>query len=152
MKKTIEVMYCDVCGKEITGDYLKIDYKEKHYDVCEKCADKFLLPDPEEKELNVTTCCAPAPQKKRIDWDEVIDSVDAGKKEQAAEPDGGAKKKQKITFDAGKAQALRDAGWTVKAIAKEMNAHPVTVYKNTHPAAPKKAKPHEWGGLPCERA
>lgn len=78
-EKTIEVIVCDKCGKEVTYDYMEIDYKARHFDICEACADQFLgikaVPI-----KGATTCCAPAPEHKSVDWDEVLDSVDAGKK------------------------------------------------------------------------
>lgn len=77
MKKT--VVLCDKCGKEISGDYLAVEYKGKNYDICEECADLFFLTK-EESTPAATTCCAPAPEHKDVDWDEVLDSVDAGKK------------------------------------------------------------------------
>ena len=47
-------------------------------------------------------------------------------------------------LDTGKAQALRDAGWTVAKIAAELGVSEPTIMKYTTPAKPKKAKPLEW--------
>lgn len=47
-------------------------------------------------------------------------------------------------FDVKKAQALRDAGWPLTKIAKEVGVSDVTVGKWTHAPEPKQAKPHEW--------
>ena len=69
MTKTIEILVCDKCGKEITGGYLPIDYKDRHYDLCEDCADAMLVPKSTEGQIyaegqadagGVKTCCAPA--------------------------------------------------------------------------------------------
>ena len=138
MTKTIEVTICDKCGKEINGGYLPIDYKEKHYDLCENCADAFLNI---EADVPVTTCCAPAPERKGIDWDE----VDRILKNEAAGP-GEPEKPEATKFDAGKAQALRDANWTIKKIAEEMHVSTATVCKHTHASVPRKKKPLEFGG------
>ena len=48
------------------------------------------------------------------------------------------------SIDVDKAQALRDAGWSVKQIAAELKTSEPTVRKWTHEPEPKKARPHEW--------
>ena len=47
-------------------------------------------------------------------------------------------------WDIGKAQALRDAGWTIEKIAEEVGVSAPTIIHNTTPAKPRKARPHEW--------
>lgn len=47
-------------------------------------------------------------------------------------------------WDVGKAQALRDAGWTIEKIAEEIGVSAPTIIKNTTPAKPRKTRPHEW--------
>lgn len=47
-------------------------------------------------------------------------------------------------WDVGKAQALRDAGWTIERIAEEIGVSAPTIIHNTTPAKPRKARPHEW--------
>ena len=47
-------------------------------------------------------------------------------------------------WDVGKAQALRDAGWTIEKIAEEIGVSAPTIVKNTTPAKPRKPRPHEW--------
>lgn len=47
-------------------------------------------------------------------------------------------------WDVGKAQALRDAGWTIEKIAEEIGVSAPTIIKNTTPAKPRKPRPHEW--------
>ena len=65
-------------------------------------------------------------------FEKIIESVDEGKKTTKKE------------WDKGKAQALRNAGWTLVDIAKEVGVTEATKSKNTTPAQPKKAKPNEW--------
>ena len=89
-------------------------------------------------EKKAVTCCAHAPEHKDVNWDEIVESVDAGKKKPEEK-----KEDQKTAFDSGKAQALRDAGWGVRKIAEEMKVCEQTVYNHTHPAAPKPKKPLE---------
>ena len=48
------------------------------------------------------------------------------------------------SIDVEKAQALRDAGWSVKQIAAELKTSEPTVRKWTHESEPKKVRPHEW--------
>ena len=49
------------------------------------------------------------------------------------------------SIDVGKAQALRDAGWSVKQIAAELKTSEPTVRKWTYePEETKKVRPHEW--------
>ena len=48
------------------------------------------------------------------------------------------------SIDVEKAQALRDAGWSVKQIAAELETSEPTVRKWTHEPEPKKVRPHEW--------
>jgi len=48
------------------------------------------------------------------------------------------------SIDVDKAQALRDAGWSVKQIAAELETSEPTVRKWTHEPEPKKVRPHEW--------
>ena len=48
------------------------------------------------------------------------------------------------SIDVEKAQALQDAGWSVKLIAAELETSEPTVRKWTHEPEPKKVRPHEW--------
>ena len=48
------------------------------------------------------------------------------------------------SIDVEKAQALRDAGRSVKQIAAELETSEPTVRKWTHEPEPKKVRPHEW--------
>lgn len=136
MRKMVEHVFCDCCKKEIKDSFLEIEYKGAHLDYCEDCADKMIFGVTEKQaekkpEQKAPTCCAPA-------RDPEVSVADMPEESEV----GGVAGK----FDAGKAQALRDAGWTVKKIAEEMKVCTATVYNNTHPAAPRKRKPLEFGG------
>lgn len=48
--------------------------------------------------------------------------------------------------DKAKAQALRNAGWTLQQIADELHCHPGYISKVTVPAETKARKPLEWEG------
>ena len=63
---------------------------------------------------------------------------------QGVQPKAPKPKKVVKHWDTGKAQALRDAGWTVAKIAAELGVSEPTIMKYTTPAKPKKAKPLEW--------
>ena len=52
--------------------------------------------------------------------------------------------KQKGPVDWGKAQALRDAGWKLDAIAREVGASKSEVCKKTAAPAPKKRRENEF--------
>lgn len=137
----MRIIKCDRCGREMdpkeyenTG-YVKIVWRSmwvgkdeslnpfEDWDLCEPCIDKiidFVRNDKEKK------------------FEEILESADAGKKNKGGRHD------QKPSIDVKKAQALRDAGWSVKKIAAELKTSEPTVRKWTHDPEPKKAKPHEW--------
>ena len=52
--------------------------------------------------------------------------------------------KKKAEIDAGKAQALRDAGWTITKIAEELGTSKTMIHSITHKPAEKKHFDHEW--------
>lgn len=52
--------------------------------------------------------------------------------------------KKTAPFDAGKAQALRDAGWSINMIAIEMDTNPERIEAITHEPAPRKRYENEW--------
>lgn len=134
----MRLIKCDRCGRvmdpkeyENTG-YVKVIWRSiwtsndeslnpfEDWDLCEPCIDKiidFVRQDPKEKK-----------------FEQIIDSVDAGKK----------KPTKAKEWDKGKAQALRDAGWPLTKIAKEVGVSDVTVAKWTHAPEPKVVKPLEW--------
>jgi len=137
----MRLIKCDRCGRvmdpkeyENTG-YVKVIWRSiwtsndeslnpfEDWDLCEPCIDKiidFVRNDPKEKK-----------------HEEILNSVDAGKKKKPYPGSG-------PTFDVKKAQALRDAGWPLTKIAKEVGVSDVTVAKWTHTPEPKQARPHEW--------
>lgn len=63
---------------------------------------------------------------------------------QGVKPKAAKPKKVVKHWDIGKAQALRDAGWTVAKIAAEMDVSEPTIMRYTTPAKPRQAKPLEW--------
>ncbi len=75
-------------------------------------------------------------------FEKIIESVDAGKKT-AAEPKV-KKTKQQKNADWGKAQALRDAGWTVTKISEELGVTKSAVYEHTSKPAQKRRYVNEW--------
>lgn len=137
----MRLIKCDRCGRvmdpkeyENTG-YVKVVWRSmwvgkdeslnpfEDWDLCEPCIDKiidFVRQDPKEKK-----------------FEQILDSVDAGKKKKPYPGSG-------PTFDVKKAQALRDAGWSLTKIAKEVGVSDVTVAHWTHAPEPKQAKPLEW--------
>lgn len=52
-------------------------------------------------------------------------------------------KSKPTRFDWGKAQALRDAGWTLEQIAKELGSTVASVSRNTKASKPRKRYEHE---------
>lgn len=99
------------------------------WDLCEDCFNEI------EKYIKIK----PVKIKQEEKFQKIVESVDAGKKAQKE------KKKYVPKFDVGKAQALRDRGWSIVKIAEEMKVSEPTIIKWTHPALePKKPKPLEW--------
>lgn len=83
-------------------------------------------------------------------WAKASEMVKAWAKEpaEAAAPEKPKEKKapakKKTEPDAGKAQALRDAGWTIEKIAKELGTSKTTIHSITHKPAEKKRFVNEW--------
>lgn len=134
----MRLIKCDRCGAEIdqergTVGYISIGAQDiktgdvsddnpfEHMDFCDDCMKAIheFITDP-----------------KGGKFERILDSVDAGKKKPA--------KAAVKEWDKDKAQALRDAGWPLTKIAKEVGVSDVTVGKWTHAPEPKQAKPHEW--------
>lgn len=118
-------IYCDGCGKLIPEGARQID----GLDFCPECwkkvivvvrhlADGMMAAQPDEPDPE------PEPEKP----------------EKPEEP------KKRATVDKGKAQALRDAGWTLQQIADELHSHPSYISRITTAPEPKAAKPLEWTG------
>ena len=134
---------CDRCGAEIPSEqenvgYVSVNMRDvetddmlennpfEHWDFCDDC-------------LNAIHAFITDPKAKKEKFEKILDSVDAGKKPKPQKP-----KKPVKDWDKGKAQALRDAGWTIIAIAKELGVSEPTICKHTHPAQPRKERPNEW--------
>lgn len=105
------VGYVALCAQDIkTGD-VSDDNPFEGWDFCDKCTreiHEFIKTDPQ-----------------REKFEKILDSVDAGKKKKPYPGSG-------PMFDVKKAQALRDAGWPLTKIAKEVGVSDVTVGKWTH--------------------
>ena len=115
------VGYVAMCAQDIrTGD-VSDDNPFEGWDFCDNC-------------MQAIHDCIKDPKEKK--HEEILNSVDAGKKKPA--------KAAVKEWDKDKAQALRDAGWPLTKIAKEVGVSDVTVAKWTHAPEPKQAKPHEW--------
>ena len=139
----MRLIKCDRCGCEIpkeqdyvgfigvmlkdakTGELFE-DNPFEDWDICDDC-------------LREIDTFINKPKVKQEKFEKILDSVDAGKKAPTE------KKKYVPKFDVGKAQALRDRGWSIVKIAQEMKVSEPTIIKWTHPAPePKKPKPLEW--------
>ena len=147
---------CDRCGSEIpqgsdnvghvavhwqdieTGDLVDSNPFQK-WELCEKCMAEIsnfikTMPKPEPEQKS-----EPISKYKVKKFEEIISSVDAG-------VDAGKKpvKRGRPTIDVDKAQALRDAGWTVEHVAEELKCSTHTIMHWTHNPKPRKKRPHEW--------
>ena len=147
-EEKMRIIKCDRCGKEIPDTQEQVGYVEinlrdigtgdfidenpfENWDLCDDCL----------REIHE---CITMPPGKKAKFEEIIESVDAGKKTKET-----TKKKKTFpgsgpSIDVGKAQVLRDAGWSVANIAAELKTTETTVYKWTHAPEPKKKKPLEW--------
>lgn len=155
MRRTIYEVKCDRCGKIIDSPHEKIGYiclnerdpetdnitafnELEECDFCPKCMEEIKRFIGIGYELT----------KEKIT--EIIEEnkPEGSKPEPAQEPEPKKKighKERKI--DVPKAQALRDAGWTISAVADELGVSEQTVKTWTvGPRQKKKAKPLEFGG------
>lgn len=123
MKKL--TIYCDVCGKQITGKVYKVfigaqdadkieddpcyEEVEQENDFCAECID------------NVAQLIATFTKHPALDETEEPKPVEEKPKKQKADKD-----KRKKT-DAGKIWALHDAGWNTSSIAMEAQCSTQTV-------------------------
>lgn len=115
------VGYVAMCAQDIrTGD-VSDDNPFEDWDFCDNC-------------MQAIHDCIKDPKSGK--FEKILDSVDAGKKKPV--------KPAVKEWDRDKAQALRDAGWPLTKIAKEVGVSDVTVGKWTHAPEPKQVKPHEW--------
>ena len=143
----MRIIKCDRCGKEIPDTQEQVGYVEinlrdigtgdfidenpfENWDLCDDCL----------REIHE---CITMPPGKKAKFEEIIESVDAGKRK-TKNPKNAGRKDQGPSIDVGKAQVLREAGWSVANIAAELKTTETTVYKWTHAPEPKKKKPLEW--------
>lgn len=103
--------------------------------ICDKCKKKV---SPEkvvefENELDFCWEC----------WDKAKEVLKAWTKEPEKEKKD-SKPKKKADLDAGKAQALRDAGWTITKIAEELGTSKTMIHAITTKPAKKKQYENEW--------
>ena len=165
----MRIIKCDRCGAEIyqtrgtvgyvalgaqdiqTGD-VSDDNPFENWDFCDNCMRAINACIRGVKTMLETDEMVLMQEEK---FEEILDSVDAGKKKPLPNEQKTLSNEQKPqkkkpfpgsgpVFDVKKAQALRDAGWPLTKIAKEVGVSDVTVGKWTHAPEPKQAKPHEW--------
>ena len=103
--------------------------------ICDKCKKKV---SPEkvvefENELDFCWEC----------WDKAKEVLKAWTKEPTKKKEE-SKPKKKAELDAGKAQALRDAGWTITKIADELGTSKTMIHAITTKPTKKKQYENEW--------
>lgn len=108
MRKTVTTYFCDKCGKKIT----------------EPTVSMFQLLDIEPENG--------APFDTIGNWEVCSDCLELIEQFIVQKP---SQTPQKREFDIGKAQALRDAGWTYKAISEEMKCSEQTVWNKLNKKA-----------------
>jgi len=129
-----QVIYkCDICGAETDLDLMLHTETEK--DVCAGCLEKLVNEYFEKRDAKFEEVLASASAKAPLP---------SKKKDKEPEDPKEPERKPECRIDYGAAQALRDAGWTVEKIAKELGCSKASIFNNTHPADPKKAKLNEW--------
>lgn len=132
MRKVVYI--CDKCKKAV--DPAEIIKYEKDVDLCKDCSEKAMdlikawisvvMPEPE-----------PEPEQEP--------QVDPEPEPEPKEEEKKAKKASaKKELDAGAAQALRDNGWTITRIAKELGCTKTEVNAITHKPAKKRRFVNEW--------
>lgn len=151
MKKIIHI--CDRCRKEIrekayrfmaegfnveNGDYVgENPYPEmERLDFCKDCADYL-------DDLIRHHCKKASPAIINQEFEDAVQDMIATLQPECGTNPPPPADKPKRRLDGGKIRALRNAGWTVKAIAEEMNCSEQAVYnvlkKLDAPADKKKA-------------
>lgn len=103
--------------------------------ICDKCKKKVSTADVVEFEDDIDYCPAC--------WDKAKEMLKAWTKEPEKEKKD-SKPKKKADLDAGKAQALRDAGWTITKIAEELGTSKTMIHAITTKPAKKKQYENEW--------
>ena len=135
------VGYVALCAQDIKTNEISDDNPFENWDLCDACMQTINACIRGVKTVLETDEAVLTQEEK---FEKILESADAGKKAKEA-----PKKKKPFpgsgpSIDVGKAQVLREAGWSVANIAAELKTTETTVYKWTHAPEPKKPKPHEW--------
>ena len=109
MKTVVISYFCDKCGKEIPNDYIPVLVTER----VDRETGDYLAEEPTSFHV-----CA-----------------DCMKKVTNFITQKGSAPRKRTDFDIGKAQALRDAGWTYKAISEEMKCSEQTIWNKLNKKA-----------------
>ena len=110
MRKVTTTYFCDKCGKEITEPFVPV----------------FMLKFAEYETGSIDEDTQDVYWEVCADCRKLIEQFIVQKPFQTP---------QKREFDVGKAQALRDAGWTYKAISEEMKCSEQTVWNKLNKKA-----------------
>lgn len=132
--------YCDACGKIMLEYHTIEDLDGGDMQFCPECwpaivkavrhlANGMMAAQPEQ-ELPFVPVREEFPETEPVD----------------EETPEAPKNSKRGTVDKAKAQALRNAGWTLQQIADELHCHPGYISKVTVPAERKERKPLEWEG------
>lgn len=116
--------FCDLCKEQIVDNEVS---SIKEMDFCPGCYEELA------DEISIYIA--------KVEK-EHSDTIKAEKRAAAAK--ASRKKQDDSGIDAGKAQALRDAGWTAEQIAEEMKTTPEEISKITTAPAKKRKRAHEW--------
>lgn len=107
--------------------------------ICDKCKKKVSTADVVEFEDDIDYCPACWEKAKEMlkVWTYEPEPAKAKEKKES-------KPKKKSEIDVGKAQALRDAGWTITKIADELGTSKTMIHAITTKPAKKKQYENEW--------
>lgn len=107
--------------------------------ICDKCKKKVSMADVVEFVDDIDYCPAC--------WNKAMEMLKAWTHEpepEKAKEKKESKPKKKADLDAGKAQALRDAGWTITKIAEELGTSKTMIHAITTKPVKKKQYENEW--------
>ena len=151
-------VYCDACGKLMTEYHTIEDLDHGDMQFCPECwptivetvrhlAAGMMAEEPDDP----TAAFHPEDRPE----EEIPEGADEESQEEAVVEDPGEIPETELAEetpeapkkkpDKGKAQALRDAGWSVKDIAAEIGVSDWWIYQNTEGRKKKAKKPLEWG-------
>lgn len=110
--------------------------------ICDKCKKTVDVVDIVEFEDGIDFCpeCWAKAEEMIKAWAKEPEPAAAPKKPKEKK----APSKKKAEIDAGKAQALRDAGWTITKIADELGTSKTMIHAITTKPAKKKQYENEW--------